>query len=86
MQADLTLDYLTIYLTLFNFSANHPSSTSHFLTERLTRVAVATVGGAEGGDELCQLQDHHNHPLATQPERRTRLQRLRPLLQTPQRK
>ena len=42
------------------------------------------VGSAEGRDDLRQLQDDDDDAVAAQPQRRTRLQRLRSLLQTPQ--
>ena len=38
------------------------------------------------GDYMCQLQDDNDDALATEPERRAGVQRLRTLLQTPQRK
>jgi hypothetical protein len=52
---------------------------------RLLLLAESAERGQEGRDELRQLQDNHHDPLETQPERRARLQRLRTLLQTPQR-
>ena len=38
------------------------------------------------GDYMCQLQDDNDDALATEPERGAGVQRLRTLLQTPQRK
>ena len=45
----------------------------------------ALVGGKEGGHDVRQLQDDHDDAMAAQPQRRASLQRLRTLLQTPQR-
>lgn len=48
--------------------------------------AVVTVGRSPSRDQLRQLQNVHHDAVEEKPKRRTRLQRLRSLLQTAQRK
>lgn len=48
--------------------------------------AVVTVGRSPSRNQLRQLQNVHHDAVEEKPKRRTRLQRLRSLLQTAQRK